>query len=186
MTCVGCGWLGGASRKARAARAFRVLQGPCRRGLDCGCRAGLGLFLRARTNCDAESEPEGRGWRSCWGGELSRLPVGAPPPTSGSALTSPTSCRPKFVLVPVPGTSSSSLCLAHSLPFRSQFSSLSSWNAARRPLLGEVLLCPHRPVAFLTGLWFRAGTTHLPFAISPRPAVAQCLALRVPHVGFKK
>lgn len=107
-------------------------------GLDCGCRAGLCLFSRARTNCGAESEPEGRGWRSCWGRGLSRLPVGAPPPTSGSALTSPASCRPKCVLVPVPGTSFSSLCLAHSLPFR------------------------YRPVAFLTGLWFRAGTTHLP------------------------
>lgn len=48
--------------------------------------AGLGLWVQSgtvfesRTNCDAASEPEGRGWRSCWGRDLSRLTVGAPSP----------------------------------------------------------------------------------------------------------
>lgn len=80
MTCVGCGWLGGASRKA-AARAIRGLQGPCRRAWTVGaerdsdCFREPGLTVMRRVNRKGEA-----GGRSCWGSDLSRLTVEAPSP----------------------------------------------------------------------------------------------------------
>lgn len=60
MTCVGCDWLGGASIKA-AARAIRVLQGPCRPAWTVGaeqdsdCFREPGLTVMQRVNRKGEA-----------------------------------------------------------------------------------------------------------------------------------
>lgn len=72
MTCLGvAGW---------EEQAESPLEEPlgCFKGLDCGCGA--------HAHCGVEREPEGRGWRSCLGGDPNILPVGAQPPPAPQPL----------------------------------------------------------------------------------------------------